>query len=173
MSLIPSLNAYIFQLDNGDLYFSLYSADQQEAFVNTCAANVTSSASHFYITSSAIGQYTNYTMFSVEDYSVLLNGELEESSPNTKLARVGLSEGEGTSQPMNFILRIFNDSSVFRGPFTIKGGNSGLVFTNQVFIFSEDYQFFPPEHSSTETISVWGILGIIVICYFLFSRRSA
>ena len=90
-----------------------------------------------------------------------------------RLVRFGLNAG--SRQPLNFILRIFNESTVFKGSFTVKGGNSGLVFPNDVyFIFSNDYEFTAPtpaEESKKEN-TYRTLLYVVLFLVFLFSFKN-
>jgi len=93
-----------------------------------------------------------------------------------RLVRFGLNEG--SSQPLNFILRIFNESDVFRGSFIIQGGSSGLVFSD-FFIFSNDYEFTAPtpaeetknkEEGGTYRTLFYVVLSVFLV--FLFSYKK-
>jgi len=90
-----------------------------------------------------LSNFTNYSMFSVDDYSLLQTGLLENRGSSGYSIRISLTSG--TSQPTQFILRIFNQETneIFRDPFTITLGNSGVYFglnDQTFFIFSRDYE---------------------------------
>ena len=182
-----NLDVEIFEMVNGDLLFLNSSEDPTfETLRKIRGAN----AGDFFLISEDLINYDSYTMFSVNDYSILQTGLLENrgSSYNeppdnqiNDLFSVKIAiDIDDSEQPASFILRIFNDTNVFRGPFSLRAGNTGLIFRDtinplidHIFTLSSNYSYEPsvtlvPAVQSNNNVKFLGYLFIVfIIVYFI------
>jgi hypothetical protein len=172
-----SLNIQIYQLSNGDLYFNTSSEDPN--YKIKCAAGG-ASGGHYYFINPNLINFTDYSMFSVDDYSLIKTEPINlESLPYFKVL-VALGP-QAPSQPTSFILRIFKGDKIFTESFGLKSGNSGVYFdivnsATLFFILADDLQFKSDIKTGTDAafkylFYILLVLFISMNVYYKFNKK--
>lgn len=131
------LKSIIFQYPNGDMYFNLYAPENELDFNTLCASGA---SGDLHIRNSNLANFPNFKLFDINNSELLAGNVFPTGSDNYKV-RISL---EG-NQPTQFILRIYNDSTIFKDSFTILM-NTGLLFPSP----GDEYYYFQQE---TEFVS--------------------